>query len=346
MSSSNSTVSSTSAVSTTIVNRSRDIVYRYGLLVILAALIIFFSATEPAFATWRNLLVVLQAVAITAIVALGVTVSLTVSGFDLSVGSTVSLTVMLTAAAQVYWGLEPFWAVIIGLVAGAIVGLVNGLLIVVAHIPDLLATLGTMFVVAGLALLLTSGQSVAAGAMFNGAPSTGRIGPAFLWLGRGQVVGIPFPVIVMVVLGIVVSVFLARSRSGRLLAAIGGNPEAARLAGVRVGKYTILAYVLSGVLAAVGGVLLAGRLGRGDVGAGSSLLLEAVAAALIGFAVLGANRPNGFGTIIGAIFVGVVINGLTMKNVPYYTQDLIKGALLVGALVLSFSAIFRRKDVA
>jgi simple sugar transport system permease protein len=91
-------------------------------------------------------------------------------------------------------------------------------------------------------------------------------------------------------------------------------------------------------------VLLAGRLGRGDVGAGGDLLLETVAAALIGFAVLGANRANAFGTIVGAIFVGVLLNGLTMKNVPYYMQDFIKGAILVGALVLSFSAIFRRKD--
>jgi len=102
--------------------------------------------------------------------------------------------------------------------------------------------------------------------------------------------------------------------------------------------------VLSGLLASVGGILLTARLGRGDVGVGGDYLLETVSAALIGFAVLGANKPNGFGTVVGAIFVGIVLNGLTMKNVPYYTQDFIKGALLVGALVLSFSAIFRRKE--
>lgn len=332
--------------SPSILDRVRDGVYRYGLLVILVALIVFFAATEPAFPTWRNALVILQGVAITAIVALGVTISLTVNGFDLSVGSTVSLTVMITAATQVYWNLGPVWAVVLGLATGVVIGLVNGLLIVVARIPDLLATLGTMFVFAGLALLLTSGQSVSSGAQYNGAPAPGKFAAEFLWLGRGQVFGVPFPVIVMIVIGVVVTVFLARSRPGRLFQAIGSNPEASRLAGVRVGRYTVLAYVLSGLLASVGGILLAGRLGRGDVGAGGSLLLETVAAALIGFAVLGANRPNGFGTVIGAIFVGVVLNGLTMKNVPYYTQDLIKGALLVGALVLSFSVIFRRKDAA
>lgn len=326
-------------------DRVRDVVYRYGLLVLLVALVAYFAFSEPSFGTWRNALVILQGVAITAIVALGVTVSLSVNGFDLSVGSTVSFVVMLSAAAQVYWNLGPVWATVIGLVAGLLVGLINGLLIVVARIPDLLATLGTMFVFAGLSLVLTSGQSISTGSIYNGAPAPGKIGTEFLWLGRGDVLGVPFSVIVMVALGVVVTVFLSRSRPGRLLSAIGGNPEAARLAGVAVGKYKVIAYMVSGLLASIGGILLTARLGRGDVGVGGDYLLETVSAALIGYAVLGANKPNGFGTVVGAIFVGIVLNGLTMKNVPYYTQDFIKGALLVGALVLSFSAIFKRKDL-
>lgn len=335
----------TTLLSTATRDRVRDAVYRYGLLVLLVALVIFFAASEPSFGTWRNALVILQGVAITAIVALGVTISLTVNGFDLSVGSVISLVVMLTAAAQVYWNLGPVWAIVIGLAAGLGVGLINGLLIVVARVPDLLATLGTMFVFAGLSLVLTSGQSISSGSIYNGVPSTGKIAPEFLWLGKGNLLGVPFSVLVMVVLGVVVTIFLSRSRAGRLLGAIGGNPEAARLAGVAVGKYKIIAYMLSGLLASVGGILLAARIGRGDVGVGGDYLLETVAAALIGYAVLGANKPNGFGTVVGAIFVGIVLNGLTMKNVPYYTQDFIKGALLVGALVLSFSAIFKRKDI-
>ncbi|MDP8957999.1 MAG: ABC transporter permease, partial [Actinomycetota bacterium] len=137
--------------------------------------------------------------------------------------------------------------------------------------------------------------------------------------------------------------FLNHTRWGRVLYAIGGNREAARLAGVPVERYRILAYVISGVLASVGGILLAARLGRGDVGAGAPFLLEAVAAALIGFAVLGANRPNALGSVVGALFVGVMINGLTMKNAPYYTQDFVKGGLLVLALLLSFT-VQRRRD--
>jgi simple sugar transport system permease protein len=151
------------------------------------------------------------------------------------------------------------------------------------------------------------------------------------------------PVIIMLVLAVGMVVFLNRSRWGRILYAIGGNREAARLAGIRVNRYRVAAYVISGMFASLGGVLLAARLGRGDVGAGAPLLLEAVAAALIGFAVLGANKPNAVGTAIGAVFVGVMINGLTMKNAPYYIQDFVKGALLVAALVLSFSVVFRKE---
>jgi simple sugar transport system permease protein len=324
-------------------DRARDLIYRYGLIAVLIVLVVYFAASEPAFGTLQNVLIILEGVSFTAVIALGVTISLTIDGFDLSVGSNVSFVVMITMAAQVYWNLGPVWSVLIGLASGAVIGLINGLLIVVARIPDLLATLGTMFAFAGLALVLTAGQSVSPGSGYNGAAATGTISPAFLWLGQGDVLGVPFSIIVMVVLGVVVTVFLARSRPGRILRAIGGNAEASRLAGVRVGKYRMLAYLLSGVLAAVGGILLAGRLGRGDVGVGSDYLLETVAAALIGFAVLGANRPNGFGTIFGAIFVGVLLNGLTMHNVPYYLQDFIKGALLVGALVLSFSSLFKRK---
>ncbi|GAA4623233.1 ABC transporter permease [Cellulomonas oligotrophica] len=329
----------------TTASRAREAVYRYGLLVLLLALVLWFSAATPQFATVRNLLVVLQSVAIVCVVALGVTVSLVAGGFDLSVGATVGLTVMVTAATQVYWALPGWVAVLAGLATGAAVGLVNGLLVVLGRVPDLLATLGTMFVVQGLALVLTSGQSVSSGSTVGGEPAPGAFDPAFLWLGRGVLLGVPVPVLVTAAVAVLVAVLLTRTRQGRLLEAVGGNPVAARLAGVHVGRLRVLAYVLSGTLASVGGILLAGRLGRGDVGAGAPYLLETVAAALIGFAVLGANRPHALGTVVGALFVGVVINGLTMQNAPYYTQDLIKGVLLVGALVLSFSALFRRKEL-
>jgi simple sugar transport system permease protein len=327
-------------------DRTRDGIYRYGILVVFVGIIAWFSIALPFFPTVFNAFQILQAVSVTAIIALGVTISLSIDGFDLSVGSNVSLTVMLTAAAQVFWDL-PWWlALIIGLAVGAGVGLVNALLVVVARVPDLLATLGTMFLFAGLALIVTQGQSVARGVPYNGQPTTGSFDPVFRWLGTGKIFDtVPFSVVVLVVLGIVVTVFLSLSRPGRILQAIGSNPEATRLAGVRVARYRMLAYLLSGLLASVGGILVAAREGRGNVSVGGDELLEAVAAALIGFAVLGANRPNALGTLFGALFVGVLFNGLNQMSVPYYTADFIKGALLVGALVLSFSTLFRRKEL-
>lgn len=324
--------------------RVRDAVFRYGLLLLLVALIVVFALTQPAFPTVFNALSILLSVAVVAIVALGVTVSMAVDGFDLSVGSNVSFTVMITAASLVYWGLGPVVSPLVGLAAGTAIGLINGLLIVVARVPDMLATLGTMFVFAGASLLITAGQSIANGSGYDGGTPGGSFTDAFTWLGQGDAVGVPVPVIVLAVVTVAVIVFLGRTRSGRLLRAVGGNREAARLAGAHVGRIRVLAYVISGFLAGLGGVLLTARTGRGDVNVGGDYLLQAVSAALIGFAVLGANRPNAFGTVVGAVFVGVVLNGLTMFNVQTYGQDFVQGLLLVGALIVSFSAVFNRRS--
>ena len=131
--------------------------------------------------------------------------------------------------------------------------------------------------------------------------------------------------------------FLEYTRFGRMMYAVGSNERAAELAGAPVKAYKIWAYVISGIFASIGGILLAARLGRGDIASGNNLLLDSVAAALIGFAVLGAAKPNAFGTAIGALFVGILLQGLTMMNAPYYTQDFVKGIVLVVALVFTFA---------
>ena len=318
----------------------RNSIYKYGLIVLFVLIVLFFIVALPAFGTLQNLYVVLQSVAVTAIVALGVTVSMTAGGFDLAVGSVVSLSVMVVAAAQIYYGLGVFYALALGLLSGLLVGFTSGALIVYARIPDMLATLGSMFVYSGLSLILTAGKSVSTGNGYNGQNARGTWDARLLWIGGGSVLGVPVSIVLAALTTLVVVLFLGKTRTGRILEAIGNNPRAARLAGVRVGRYRILAYAISGLLAALGGVVLVARVGRGDINVGSSYLLEAVAATLIGYAVLGANRPNPVGTVVGALFVGVVVNGLTMFNVPYFTQDFIKGILLVVALIVSFSKIF------
>jgi simple sugar transport system permease protein len=316
----------------------KDFIIRYGLLVILALMIVVFWRLEPAFANARNMFSILQAVSVTALLALGVTVTLAIAGFDLSIGSTAAMSLMASSYAMVILNQGTVVAVVACLLLGLLIGYLNGVLIVYGRIPDLLATLGMMFLLLGLQLIPTGGRSIAKGmTLGDGVAATGTFTDAFLALGRYHVFNlIPLPVIVTIVAAIILWVFMERSRFGRVLYAIGGNERATRLAGAPVERYKIAAYMISGLFASVGGILLSARVGRGDVTSGSSLLLDSVAAALIGYAVLGAKKPNVFGTAIGAVFVGVLLNGLTMLNAPYYAQDFVKGLVLVFALLFTF----------
>jgi len=244
--------------------------------------------------------------------------------------------------------MSAFSAVMLCLIMGAVVGLINGILIVKFRVPDLLATLGMMFLLIGLQRIPTQGNSIATGMNLpDGSVAEGTFSPAFLAIGRHRVDlfiddFVPVPVIVFLLIALAIWIFLGFTRHGRLMYAIGSNERAASLVGTPVNRYKIAAYMISGVMASVGGILLAARLGRGDIASGNNLLLDSVAAALIGYAVLGAARPNAFGTAIGALFVGILLQGLTMMNAPYYTQDFVKGAVLVVALVFTFYLSSRR----
>jgi len=325
-----------------------DLAIRYGFLSLLLGLVLFFSIFADGFVSPQSAVFIFQSVAITGILALGVTFTLVVGGFDLSIGSTATSALMLSAYVMVVLDLGAVAAVLACLVMGALIGLVNGLLIVKAKVPDLLATLGMMFLLIGLQRVPTEGRSVSTGMTLpGGETANGVFAPAFLWLGRHRFDFfidnlIPVSVVILVIVAALVWVFLETTRHGRLMYAIGSNQRAASLAGTNVNRYKILAYMISGVLASVGGILLSARLGRGDIASGNNLLLDSVAAALIGYAVLGAAKPNAFGTFVGALFVGVLLQGLTMMNAPYYTQDFVKGVVLVIALVFTFALTGRR----
>jgi simple sugar transport system permease protein len=316
---------------------------RWAVVALLIGLITVFSAQEPAFSTLPNAMSILQAVSVVAILGVGVTISIAVGGFDLSVGATAASSVMIASYAMVAWHFNAVETVLLVLAFGLAVGLLNAALIVHFNVPDMLATLAVNFLLTGLQLIPTAGRSIATGLILpDGTSATGVFDPAFLSLGRTRLFGVvPLPVVIMLAVAVAAAIFTERTRFGRLIFAVGGNELAARLAGARAGRLKVLAYGLSASLAAIGGVIVAARVGRADVSSGSSLLLDAVAAALIGYAVLNARRPNVLGTVVGAIFVGVLLNGLTMLNVPYYTQDFVKGAVLVGALALTYGSARR-----
>lgn len=327
----------------------RDIAVRYGFLVLFAALVAYFASTADGFVSPQSAVFIFQSVAITGILALGVTATLVVGGFDLSIGSVATSAMMAAAYVMVVLNQNALVAVLVCLAIGVLIGLINGFLIVYMRVPDLLATLGMMFLLLGLQRIPTEGRSIAAGmTMPDGSVAPGKFSDAFLALGRYRFDFfapnlVPVSVVVLVVLAVAIWFFLEYTRFGRMMYAVGSNERAAELAGAPVKAYKIWAYVISGIFASIGGILLAARLGRGDIASGNNLLLDAVAAALIGFAVLGASKPNAFGTAVGALFVGVLLQGLTMMNAPYYTQDFVKGAVLVVALVFTFALSTRAK---
>ena len=316
----------------------KNFAIKYGFFVVMILMFVFFGVMQPAYWKVSNLFSILLQMTIAAILGLGLTFTLVIDGFDLSIGSVAALAVMVASYIMVVLNWSGWVAIVVVLALGALVGLCNGLLIVRVKVPDLLATLGMMFLVQGLQLIPSAGNSIGTGAILrNGQTAMGKFREGFLFLGQGRIFGvIPTPVLIMVVVAIVVFAVLSLTRWGRVFYAIGGNAEAARLAGAKVDRYRIVAYVTSGFVAALGGVVLAARIGRGDVQSGGGLLMDAVASSLIAYAVLGVRQPNPFGTIIGAVFVGMLLNGLTMLNMQYYVQDFIKGFVLVAALAFTF----------
>ncbi|MFD1863589.1 ABC transporter permease [Planococcus chinensis] len=311
--------------------------FKYGAIALLAIIVFYFSTVSDAFFTYGNFTDILRSISIVTLLALGVTFTLVVDGFDLSVGSTMSLSTVVTASLMVWYDM-PLWLVLLlPLLVGVLVGVVNSFLIVVVGIPDLLATLSMMYIVAGLHRTYTEGYSI-----YNNMPLTsggtapGQLSDAFLWIGQGQMLGLPVPVWIMLLFVLAAYVLLNHTRWGRILYMTGGNAEAATLSGVNVKKVKFTAYVVSGVFASMAGILFTARVGSGQIDAGAPLLMEAVAAVFVGYSVLGAGKPNALGTFFGAAVIGILLNGLTILNLPYYAFDIIKGAVLVAALAVTY----------
>ncbi|RBW69502.1 ABC transporter permease [Bacillus taeanensis] len=314
-----------------------DFLFKYGTLLVILFTIVFFSIINEGFLTYSNFTDILRSISIVTLLAIGVTFSLIVGGFDLSVGSTASIATVTSAAALVWYRQELLVVLLIPIVISLLIGLINSFLVIKVKIPDLLATLAVMYIINGIHLTYTKGYSIYNNMpMQDGSIASGKFIPSFLFIGQGELFSIPFPAILMIVSVIIVHLFLTYTKTGRLLYVTGGNIEAARLSGVPVNRYRLYAYLFSAFFAAVAGIVLAARIGTGQVSAGAPLLMDGVAAAFIGFSVFGAGKPNVIGTFFGAVLIGVLLNGLTMMNVPYYAQDIIKGVILVGALAIMY----------
>jgi ribose transport system permease protein len=292
-----------------------------GTLIGLVAIVVIFGLLAPDFLSQRNLLNILQQSSINACLALGMTLVIISGGIDLSVGPTAAIAAVITATLLVAGVPIPI-AILAGLAIGAICGLVNGVLVAYAGLQPFIVTLGTLSTYRAIALIYTGGNPVL------GIPS------GFRSLFNGSLVGLPIPVIIVAVVALAAWVLLKKTPLGEYLLAVGGNEEAAYVAGVPIAITKITAYVISGVLAALASMILIGRLGAAEPILGNLWELDAIAAAAIGGASLMGGKGSVIGTILGAIILGAMRNGLTLMNVQAFYQLLATGLIILVAMMI------------
>ncbi len=287
-----------------------------GLVLIGAAL----SLLSDRFLTTSNLINVARQVSINAIVAAGMTVVIITGGIDLSVGSTIALAGC--AALLVAGPAGDLVGMVAGIVVGGLVGLLNGALVAWGRVPPFITTLATMTIVRGAALVLTNGEPIV------------KAQGAYLWLGQASIGPLPVPILLMVIVLLGTHWFLARTRWGIYVYAVGGNAEAARLVGISLAGVQILVYVLGGVLAALAGLVLAARLSSAQPNTGVGFELDAIAAVVLGGTSLMGGEGGIWGTTVGAFIIGVLNNGFNLLNVSPFYQLIAKGAVIVLAVLV------------
>ena len=294
-----------------------------NILIALLVLCALLAILEPAFRTTDNLLGVTRAFSLTAIAAIGQTMVIITGGIDLSVGSALAFSGLTTGMLLADgWPLLP--AVLVGMLVGGAFGVINGLLITRIGLPPFIATLGTLSIGRGLVYYLSKGYPV----------SIPREHDWLFELGQGYVGRVPIPVIVMLVITVLASIFLSQSTLGRYVYAVGGNEEAARLAGINVGRVKLLVYTVSGLLAAVSGLILVARLVSAQPSAGLGFELPVIAAAIIGGTSLLGGEGTVLGTVLGAAIIGVIENGIVLLEINTYAFQIVTGGVILLAVSL------------
>ena len=290
-------------------------------LIILMAVITIINSN---FLTANNLLNLLLQVTSNALIAFGMTFVILTGGIDLSVGSILALSSALTAGL-LGSGMPVRLAILISLILGCILGMVNGLLISYGKLAPFIVTLATMTIFRGATLVYT-----------NGNPITKGLSDSFLFqfLGQGYIVGIPFPVIIMFIVFIVLYVLLHKTAFGKSVYAIGGNEKAAYISGVKLNKVKIIIYSISGIMASISGLIITSRLSSAQPTAGASYEMDAIAAVVLGGTSLSGGKGRILGTLIGALIIGVLNNGLNIIGVSAFWQQVVKGVVILIAVLI------------
>lgn len=309
--------------------RWREVLARFGLVFALFALVFALSLLSDRFLSVPNLLNVLRQISINALIAFGMTTVILGRGIDLSVGSLLAYVGVVTATLAVS-GLPAWLAILAGLAIGASLGAISGLFVAYAGIAPFIVTLAGLTIFRGMALAFTDGRPV------TGLP------PLFAEIGYGTFLGLPMPVWILLAFLIVTHLLLRHTALGRAIYAIGGNEEAARLAGIPVRRVTAFTYAFSGFAAALAAVVLTGRLNSAQPTAGVMFELDAIAAVVVGGTSLFGGRGGVFGTLVGALIIGVINNGMNLLNVPSFYQQIVKGGVILAALLIDRILTARR----
>ena len=297
---------------------------------ILVAIGVGFAILSPDFLTLNNLLTVALQSTLVALAAMGMTLTIITGGIDLSVGSVAALSGALAAGLATRGGLGTYPGLLIGLLAGAGIGLLNGAMIVWGRIPPFVATLATMAIARGLTLVYTQGRPIAG------------LDRAFTFWGSDSLLGVPLPVWVLLVVAVLIHLLLSQTALGLHIYAVGGGEETTRLAGVSVGMVKLCVYIISGATAALSGLILTARLWSAQPNIGVGLELDAIAAAVLGGSSLAGGVGSIPGTLAGAFIIGVLSNGLNLLEVPSYNQQVIKGLVFILAVTLDYFIKQRR----
>ena len=302
---------------------TKALLSRFGPFFGLLLLIIVITSMNLSFVTACNILNVLRQVSISALIAFGMTFVILTRGIDLSVGSTLALTGAV-AATLLASGTDPILAMGAALLLGLILGTINGLIITKGRVAPFIATLATMTIYRGLTLVYTDGRPV------SGLGDS----VAFQMMGKGYMLGIPVPVVTTVLAFAALYFILHHTTFGRRVYAVGGNEEASKLSGINIDRIKIGVYAITGLLAAVSALILTSRLNSAQPTAGESYELDAIAAVVLGGTSLNGGRGWIFGTLVGALIIGVLNNGMNLIGVSSFFQLVVKGVVILLAVLL------------
>lgn len=293
---------------------------KYAPQMILIGLIVLFSIISPNFLTSRNIIILIRQVSFAAISAVGVSFIMISGGIDLSIGSQIVMTNIILAIMMVDWDLPMGTAILLTLLVGTTLGVINGLLSVTLNVHSLIITLGTASIYKGLGYIFAQSRNI------MGFPD------AFRWFGQGYIGPIPVPIVIMIIIALIGAFILTKTYFGRYIFALGGNEEAARLAGVDIKRMRVLLFAISGFASAITSILLLSRVFAGQVFTGQGIEFDALTAALLGGFSFKGGEGTIFGLMTGILIIGVLNNAMQLASFPDFSQNVVKGSVLLAAV--------------